>query len=151
MLIWMSLIFEGSSDVLSGEHTSKFFVPFMHWLFGQRLSPEQVDYVHLLFRKCGHLSEYAVLCVLFWRLLDGLPRSDPKDGPGWWRRGCLAILLAAIYAATDEFHQSFVPSRTASVHDVVIDTVGAVLGLGFYLLVTRRLLFKQTTRVRPAA
>ena len=37
----------------------------------------------------------------------------------------LALLVAAVYAATDEFHQSFVPGRTASVYDVLIDTSGA--------------------------
>ena len=138
LLCWMALIFKGSSDVLSGAHTSRFFVPFMHWLFGQHLSLEQIDYAHLLFRKCGHVTEYAVLCVLFWRALRSLPRFNPVHASGYWGLNQLAVLLSAAYAATDEFHQSFVPSRTASIHDVVIDTVGAALGLGFYLLISRR-------------
>ena len=151
LLIWMALIFKGSSDLLSGEHTSRFFVPFMHWLFGPRLSPDQIGYAHFLFRKCGHLTEYAVLCVLFRRALASLPCFDPTKYLSRWNCNLLAVLLSAMYAATDEFHQTFVPSRTASVHDVLIDTVGAALGLGFYLLLIRLFVTKRTTENSPLA
>ena len=151
LLVWMALIFSGSSDVLSGAHTSRFFVPFMHWLFGNRLSADQIDMAHLLFRKCGHLSEYAVLCILFWRatsapfFLPAEPRSTSVRN-----HFMVSVLLSALYAASDEFHQSFVPSRTASIHDVVIDAAGAALGLGLYLLLARLLTHKsQRTTLRP--
>jgi len=49
-----------------------------------------------------------------------------------WRPALVALVVAAIYAAFDEFHQSFVPSRTASAHDVAIDIGGAVVGLAIY-------------------
>ena len=146
LLIWMALIFTGSSDVLAGGHTSRFFVPFMRWLFGSRLSPDQIESVHFLFRKCGHLSEYAILCVLFERALAGLRSVETAKSQHPRRnRGALAILLSAFYAASDEFHQSFVPSRTASLHDVLIDTAGAAFGLCLYLLVASYLLRRHAT------
>jgi len=51
-------------------------------------------------------------------------------GAGWSARSAvlLAVALASVYGATDEFHQSFVPGRNADVLDWVADTLGAALG-----------------------
>ena len=130
-VIWMALIFVGSTDLLSGEHTSRFVVPLLQWLFGGWLTPDQVQQGHFLIRKAGHVTEYAVLSVLFWFAL-GRPRLKPDAEPhnrGPWLAVCLAVLLSAAYAALDEYHQSFTPSRTASWRDVAIDAGGAVVGL----------------------
>ncbi len=130
-VIWMALIFYGSTDVLSGEHTSRFVEPFLRWLSFGTLTPEQVELGHHLVRKAGHVTEYAVLSVLFWFAL-GRPRleSDPEpDNRSPWPAVCLAVLLSTSYAALDEYHQSFTPSRTASWSDVAIDAGGAVFGL----------------------
>ena len=72
-----------------------------------------------------------MLSVLFWFAL-GRPHLDPGADPGNrgpWLAVCLAVVLSVGYAAFDEYHQSFVPSRTSSWHDVAIDAAGAVLGL----------------------
>ena len=130
-VIWMALIFGGSTDVLSGEHTSRFVLPFLRWLFSGHLNPDQLDWGHLLIRKAGHVTEYAVLSVLFWFALCR-PRLGPDaklNNRGPWLTVCLAVVLTVCYAALDEYHQSFTPSRTASLHDVVIDTGGAIFGL----------------------
>ena len=130
-VIWMALIFGGSTDTLSGEHTSRFVLPLLRWLLGSGATPEQLDWGHFLIRKAGHVTEYAVLSVLFWFAL-GRPRLDPDAEPGnrkAWFAVCLAVVLAVGYAAADEYHQSFTPSRTSNWHDVAIDAVGAVLGL----------------------
>jgi VanZ family protein len=78
-------------------------------------------------RKCAHLTEYAVLALLLWRALHKPP------GPGvarWrWPVAGLVLALVALYAASDEFHQTFVPSREGCVTDVVLDTIGGALGL----------------------
>lgn len=72
-----------------------------------------------LVKKGGHMLGYALLAVAYWR------------GLGWeGRRRPLAWLLAMLYAATDEFHQSFVPGRNASLWDVLIfDNMGALAGV----------------------
>ena len=146
LLVWASLIFIGSTDLLAAQHTSRFVVPFLRWLLGSNFTPERGEYIHHLIRKGGHLSEYAVLCVLLWRALASLRMFQDKS-----RRLYLAAVLgAAAYAATDEFHQSFIPTRTASIYDVMIDTVGACLGLAFYLALTGfSARWRRTTAVRP--
>jgi VanZ family protein len=125
-LVWMSLIFAGSSDSSSYTHSSRLFEPLLHWLF-PKMSQQHVEAIHHLFRKGAHLTEYAILGLLLWRALRKPTRPDPR--PWRWREAALAILIVFFYASTDEIHQIFVPGRTALVSDVFIDTSGAVIGL----------------------
>ncbi|MBU6401083.1 MAG: VanZ family protein [Verrucomicrobia bacterium] len=123
---WMLLIFIGSTNVLSSEHTSRFIGPLLRWLI-PGISEASLERVHLVIRKCGHLSEYAVLGWLLWRARRQ-PGLHPQR-PWRWAEAVFALGVAAAYAGTDEFHQSFYPSRYPSFHDVCIDTVGAAIGL----------------------
>jgi VanZ family protein len=121
-LAWMVLIFVGSTDVLSAEHTSRFLVPFLHWL-SPDISIAAIISIQTVIRKLGHVTEYAILAVLLWRALRS--GQDRK----MWILFFAVWIACALFAASDEFHQSFVPSRTASAHDVMIDTCGALIGL----------------------
>jgi VanZ family protein len=76
-------------------------------------------------RKCAHLSEYAILALLLWRAL----RSGPTLRTKLPTLFSAVLLACAVFAASDEFHQSFVKSRTPSVGDVLLDVVGALFGL----------------------
>jgi VanZ family protein len=78
----------------------------------------------LILRKLAHLTEYAILGALLVRALA---------------RPSLAILLGALYAASDELHQHFVRGRHAAWYDVVIDTVGVTVGV---------ILWRRLARVR---
>jgi len=124
VLIWLGVIFLGSTDMLSAEHTSRFLVPFLRWIDPQ-ISFATLNAIQLGIRKLGHLTEYAILAMLLWRAL--------RSGTRWQMRMSILFLVAAlasaIFAASDEFHQSFVPSRTASPTDVMIDICGALVGL----------------------
>jgi len=91
------------------------------------MSQHALDAIVTAVRKCAHLTEYAVLALLFWRALRRPVRRDAR--PWSWREAGIAVLFVAIYAATDEFHQSFVPSRDANPRDVLIDTIGAMIGM----------------------
>lgn len=129
--VWMYLIFCGSSDVLSAGHTSRFIEPFLRWLF-TGISQTRVDDLHFLIRKTGHICEYAVLALLFWwALRPWSARTLTGKLPQWAGHPTFlaAWLLTVMYAASDEFHQSFVSSRGASVHDVAIDALGAAAAL----------------------
>jgi VanZ family protein len=121
VVAWMLLIFVASGDLLSAEHTSRFLVPLLHWI-APDISPATIASIQLLVRKCAHLTEYAILAGFLYRALR-------QGQDGFWRAAALAFVLAAIYASLDEFHQSFVPSRTGSPWDVLIDCIGAMLGL----------------------
>ncbi|HSH94891.1 MAG TPA: VanZ family protein [Roseimicrobium sp.] len=124
--LWMVLIFSASTDAMSAPHTSRFTGPILHWLF-PGIDENTVGLIQVGIRKTAHLTEYAILAWLLWRAL-WIP--VPGDRRPWNRKVAYqAIALAAAYAATDEFHQSFVPSRGASPVDVLIDTAGAVIGI----------------------
>ena len=68
----------------------------------------------LLLRKLAHLTEYAILGALLVRAT---------------RSPWLALVLAALYATSDEIHQRFVEGRHGAPLDVAIDTVGALAGI----------------------
>lgn len=123
-MVWMGLIFIGSTDVLSAEHTSRFLVPFLRWI-NPEISLVALIKIQLAIRKLGHLTEYAILAMLLWRALRG---------GGLLATRALVLFMAtlmacAFFAMSDEFHQSFVPSRTSSSRDVMIDIGGALIGL----------------------
>lgn len=125
VIAWMFLIFAGSTDLLSANHTSRFLLPFLLWL-NPHISFQTLMLVQLIVRKMGHLTEYAILATLLWRAVR---HHWPPVRKSFWKPATLTLALAMIYAATDEFHQSFIPSRTATAHDVVIDIIGAMIGL----------------------
>ena len=126
VLAVMTLIYGGSTDVLSSSRTSRFIGPFLRWLI-PGISNDSVAAVQLAIRKTGHIAEYALLAILWWRALRKPRRIDPR--PWTTRHALWAVLAAGIYAVTDEFHQSFVASRGASALDVLLDTSGAALGV----------------------
>jgi len=123
VIAWMLLIFVGSSDVLSAEHTSRFIVPFLRWL-DPHISYATIAAVHLVIRKLGHVTEYAILAALLWRALRGTFLTFSLTIVAFG-----TFLITAAFAASDEFHQSFVMSRTASPHDVLIDCVGVACAI----------------------
>ena len=126
VLAWAAAIFTGSGDVLSGDNTSLYLEPMIHWIL-PGLRAEVVGEIMFAIRKCGHVTEYAILAILCWRAFYQPVRGETR--PWRWRDAGLALLVAVCYAASDEFHQSFVPSRTASLWDVLIDTCGALTAL----------------------
>jgi VanZ family protein len=85
--------------------------------------------------KSGHSIGYAMLAGLLLRAFAGGRLRGVT-----WARGFLAILLATLYGVTDEFHQLFVPGRSADRYDVLADCLGASLGvaLGWLASAVRR-------------
>ncbi|MFD1706912.1 VanZ family protein [Siminovitchia sediminis] len=111
-IIWAAAIFIAThSPSSTGGNTQ--------WIIEKllRLSPEHSALVNVGFRKLVHLGAFGLLAFL---LCFGLEK----------RKFLLAWLLTTAYAATDEFHQSFLPDRTASVWDVGLDSLGALIALG---------------------
>jgi VanZ family protein len=137
VVLWAALISCLSTDLFSASHTSLIIIPLLHRLLPSA-NPETLERLHFFIRKLAHFSEYFVFSVLLMRALRG------KD-LGWQLRWAIwALVIAAGYSALDEFHQSFVPSRTASPWDSLLDTTGAataqaVLWLWFCLQRRRKL------------
>ena len=138
-VLWMALIFSMSGKVADesaaeshgligfiGEH----FVPgFDEWDESRREAFIE-KYDHPV-RKAAHMAEYAILAILLTGALYTGKEAGGTDG----RRGVfsspylIAWLISAIYAASDEFHQTFVPGRSGEVKDVCIDSLGALIGV----------------------
>jgi VanZ family protein len=74
----------------------------------------------ILIKKGAHVTEYA---ILGWLIQRARGAGDARRV--WWQ----SWLMAVIYAATDEFHQSFTPGRMPRVTDVMIDSVGVTIGV----------------------
>ena len=101
-LAWMGLIFALSS---------------------RRTIPQPFGLASELTSIAGHFTVYAVLAILLWWAIDPLDGS-PRC------RFALALAGAVAYGLSDEWHQSFVPGRDASLFDIVVDGIGACCGLG---------------------
>lgn len=126
VVLWMALIIGGSTGALSAQRTSRVIGPLLRW-FKPDVSDETIRAAQFCIRKTGHVTVYAVLACLVWRARRKPLRGDTR--PWHWREAAEAAGFAALYAATDEWHQSFVPSREGSVADVLLDACGAWLGL----------------------
>jgi len=128
LLLWMVLISFASTSEFSALNTSQIFRPLISWIF-PNLSEERVATIHFLTRKVAHFSEYAVLGILAARAFA--TSANDVVQRHWFQ---IALLLIAAYALLDEFHQSFEPTRTASIYDCAIDVAG---GLTALLLIRR--------------
>ncbi len=73
----------------------------------------------------GHSAGYCILAVLLFRAFAGGSYSGVT-----WRSGALALGSSVLYGLSDEFHQMFVPGRTAAWDDVAADFRGALIGAG---------------------
>jgi VanZ family protein len=131
LLLWMGVIFAASTELGAPQNTLRIIVPILRWL-DPHISWQTIWRLHHLIRKSAHAVEYAILACLIWRVVRAtLADYQPS------RQIRLVILCAAFYAATDETHQIFVPGRGPAVTDVMLDTFGAALGLGFLWLFSR--------------
>ena len=123
-LVWMGVIFTMSAmpgDVSGAQSGSitKLMLDVITAVTGMRADGAVRYSVEFLVRKGAHMAEYAVLLLLYRRAL----RLSGAKYPG-----VAAFAMCIGYAATDEYHQSFVPGRGPAVADVMIDAAGASIG-----------------------
>jgi VanZ family protein len=122
-LLWIGLIAIESTDWLSAEHTSRILYPLLHFLIG--LDPAGFAVVHHYIRKCGHFVGYFTLSFFLfraWRATLRLPWA-----PRWALRwAAVAFFMSALVASLDEWHQTFIPSRTGRISDVMLDSIAAL-------------------------
>jgi VanZ family protein len=126
VLVWMSLIFVGSTDLMSGSRTGRFLVPMLRFFF-PHITPAGLQAVQFYVRRSGHCLEYAILALLIWRLVHHYRTKEMR--PRLELQAFQAWLWTAAYAVSDEFHQSFYSSRFASKWDVALDTTAAAVAL----------------------
>jgi VanZ family protein len=140
--LWASLIFFFSTDHFSFDNTAQFFGFVFSWLWPE-MPTEEIAPVHGAMRKVGHWAEYFVLAVLVLRALRD------ETGKKWeLRHAALTLVFIFVYALSDELHQTFVPSRTASFGDVMIDVLGGICGIFWMVWYRRGILTPLPSRIR---
>lgn len=121
VVVWAGVISWFSTDAFSARSTNSYIDPVLRFFFGE-LTPAGFRFAHSIVRKSAHLTEYAILGALIGRALT-------EPGARITRSVAIrAVLCCAAYATLDEFHQTFVASRTGSPIDVLIDSSGATIG-----------------------
>jgi len=136
-LLWLCVLAFFSTDTFSAEHTGSVLQKVLHALFG-RISHHTFVLVHFYVRKTAHFSSYGLLSGLSffsWRA------TFPADRLWTLRWALLGLFTGIAGGCLDEFHQSFLPSRTSSLRDVLIDTAGALF---FQLAIAAWMSFKAS-------
>ena len=123
VLAWACFILFASSSNFSASNTSRIIRPFLLWLLPD-ISEAALTQVHFLVRKAAHFTEYALLALLAARAF----RTSSRDALArHWRLASFA--LVASVALVDEYHQSFVPTRTGTIYDSLLDMAGGATAL----------------------
>jgi VanZ family protein len=130
-ILWLIVIAIESSSYLSAHNTSRILYPVLHFLFG--LSWEQFEPCHFFIRKGGHVFGYGLLSILLFRAWRET-LHDAGNAKWAFRWANIAMLGTLLVASLDEWHQSFLPSRSGRWQDVVLDTCGGITAQVLLLL-----------------
>lgn len=144
VLAWMGLIFYFSAQTAtaSSGQSGRLIRLFLRWLDSSMSDAAMEARVELLqhaVRKLAHMSIYAVLGMLCMSALLSHRMRDVLRPP-------LALGISALYAISDEFHQTFIPGRSGEVRDVLIDSSGALIGI---LLIWLLAVIIKRTKTKP--
>jgi VanZ family protein len=118
-LAWALAISLFSTGAFTTENTSRIILPILHWLLPHAANATLLQMHHYI-RKCAHFTEYFILSLL---VLRAIRAGRPGTRFAW---ALVVVAIVLCYASFDEFHQRFVPGRTAAVGDVLIDTSGGI-------------------------
>ncbi len=132
-IIWLGVIALESSNLGAAENTSRILYPLLHFLF--KLDPFHFGIWHHYIRKTGHFVGYALLS---WFLFRAWRATFPSVRSWSMKWAQIAFWMTALVASLDEWHQSFLPSRTGRWQDVVLDSSAALTLQVFLWLVLRR-------------
>lgn len=124
VILWMIFIFVMSSfDATSSSNQSNFIVDIITSI----INIKDIGLLSLIIRKLAHFIEYFILGIL---VINFITRYDKKI--------IIAILLCIIYATSDEIHQIFVPGRSCQIIDIMIDSLGSIMGIYLYKLIAKK-------------
>ncbi len=127
--LMLMVIVRESTEAFSSFHTARLFRPVWEAIFGP-VTDAHWDEVNHVLRKSGHFLGYGTLGLTWMRawLLTWMYPLRQRSASVWRRWSWLmAICCTATVASLDEIHQSFLPSRTGVVQDVLLDTLGSAV------------------------
>lgn len=150
IILWMAFIFSMSaknstqSSSISGGFTYKilsmFFAQFRS--IDKTTQDSIVEGLQFVVRKGAHFTAYAILgglCFAYLRVLDKFKLKI---------NFIIALVISALYAASDELHQYFVPGRSCEIRDVMIDSLGALTGITVVIIFSK--LIEKIKQIRTA-
>ncbi len=132
VILWMALIFymsaqpAGISNGMS-KGATKVIIQAINSVYPLDIETNTLqDYINRFnhnVRKLGHITEYLILGLL-------VANAFSKSGKKGFRLILYSLIFCAAYAVSDELHQYFVPGRGPGVPDVLLDSLGALFGIG---------------------
>lgn len=131
--LWMLIIFSLSSQVAEQSNQLSTGVTDIIIKIIEKVFPNinfDIGSFNHIVRKNAHFVAYLVLGIL---VLNALRIGGTYD----YRSVVLALVICVLYAITDEVHQLLVPGRSGQIKDVIIDSAGASMGIGLYLLINK--------------
>jgi len=143
-ILWLGIIVTESTNLASADNTSRIFYPLLHFLFG--VNPVNFPTWHAVIRKSGHFLGYFTLS---WLLFRAWRDTFPFPGKTWsiqWAR--ISFFMAALVSCLDEWHQTFLPSRTGRLHDVVLDSAAALIAQVVLFLILRKHSLEPESQIR---
>jgi VanZ family protein len=121
-ILWLILIAFESTDWLSSANTGRFLYPVLHYLTG--VDPIRFLVWNYYIRKAGHVAGYFGLSLLLYRAWHAtIPLGHLYRWSIQWSR--ISFFMTALVACLDEWHQTYLASRTGSLQDVLLDTTAA--------------------------
>jgi VanZ family protein len=133
-ILWLIVITIESTTYLSGQNTSHILYPIFHFLFG--IDAAHFEPWHHLLRKTGHVVGYALLSFFLFRAWRETLPAEPRKWTIRW--ASLAVLGTFLVASLDEWHQTFLRSRTGRWQDVVLDTSAGIAAQVLLALFSRK-------------
>lgn len=130
-LIWLGVIAVESTSYLSSDNTSRFLYPLLHYLLG--LDPAHFSVWHHYIRKTGHFVGYFILSSFLFRAWGATLQATAGErwSPRW---ATISFLMTVLVASLDEWHQTFIPSRTGTIRDVILDSFAALVAQIFIMV-----------------
>jgi VanZ family protein len=138
-----------STATMSASNTSRWLLPLWIHLFGP-VTPERWGVIHHIIRKTGHFIGYGLVSLSFfygWRNSLSSEKRSLNALRGW--SSVLGVFCAFIVASGDEYHQSFLPGRSSSPYDVMLDTCGGIFAQLLLLGILR--LLARSHAIKPVA
>ena len=122
----MLLIFTMSSfDATESANQSNFIVDIIANIF----KIENIELLSFIIRKLAHFTEYLILGLL---VANMFTKNNINN------LYLISIILCIIYATSDEIHQIFVPGRACQLRDILIDSIGSIIGIYLYKLINEK-------------
>lgn len=133
---WMGLIFAFSNDtgIQSTKKSDGFIIRLVESVLRKDLSEIEkekwVNYLVRPVRKGAHFGVYLILGILVFSLV--------REFFSGYKTILLAIGISFLYSCSDEIHQLLIPGRSGQISDIVLDTIGASIGVILFSLIVKK-------------